>query len=371
PHGGDPANPCSCLPCWWVRPKPLIPPRLADLFEGGACFPKMHVPGCVGNCHIAVPHDDRRSVTTVEVIQSLREELEYKGDAAGTLVTYDRQWRRIAEAFPLLPASQVPLLGWLRQFEDPKYRALWHQTLSQLYKHAVKQFGFPSNPLDGVPRPQVPEKPVVALTLEEARALDSAPEDDQERLVVDLLLGHGWRGIELRRLTAADARSARDGEIWIWGKERKEWAPLLAETHGLLIRLSQELSDGDPVLRARRTRGGVHHPLGEDGLRRWVESLCQRAGIQVYKPHDLRRTFGSLVARHSGDSHLVERLLRHGKPNVTDRYIQWDLPALLERYSPVNLARLTRQETNFTGQVAGETTPTGPGPGGRASSSPG
>jgi len=156
---------------------------------------------------------DESTATTVEVIQSLREELEYKGDAAGTFVTYDRQWRRIAEAFPLLPASQVPLLGWLRQFEDPKYRALWHQTLSQLYKHAVRQFGFPSNPLDGVPRPQVPEKPVVALTLEEARALDSAPEDDQERLVVDLLLGHGWRGIELRRLTAADARNARDGEI--------------------------------------------------------------------------------------------------------------------------------------------------------------
>ena len=172
-------------------------------------------------------------------------------------------------------------------------------------------------------------------------------------------------------MTAADARSARDGEIWIWGKERKEWAPLLAETHGLLMRLSQELPDGDPVLRAKRTRGGVHHPLGEDGLRRWVESLCQRAGIQVYKPHDLRRTFGSLVARHLGDSHLVERLLRHGKPNVTDRYIQWDLPALLERYSPVNLARLTGQKTDLPGQPDGKATPTGPGPGGRASSLPG
>ena len=67
-----------------------------------------------------IPIPDDGTVSTAEVIQSLREELEYKGDAAGTLVTYDRQWRRIAEAFPLLPASQVPLLGWLRQFEDPK-----------------------------------------------------------------------------------------------------------------------------------------------------------------------------------------------------------------------------------------------------------
>ena len=74
------------------------------------------------------------------------------------------------------------------------------------------------------------------------------------------------------------------------------------------------------------------------------------AGLQWYKPHDFRRTFGSLVARHSGDSHLVERLLRHGKPSVTDRYIQWDLPDLLERYSPVHLARLPGQETELTCQ---------------------
>ena len=112
-------------------------------------------------------------------------------------------------------------------------------------------------------------------------------------------------------------------------RERDEWAPLLTETHGLLLGLSQELSDGDPVLRARRTRGGVREPLRDDGLRRWVENLCRHAGLQVYNRHDFRRTFDILVARHSGDSHLVERLLRHGKPSVTGRYIQWDLLTLL------------------------------------------
>ena len=259
-------------------------------------------------------------------------------------------------------------MGWLRQFQSPKYRALWHQTFSQLYKHAVKQFSFPANPFDGIPRPQVHGKPVVSLTLDEVRTLDAAPVDDRERLILDLLLGHGWRGIELRRLTAADARSATDGEIWIRGKERSEWAPLLEETRSLLLKISQELSDGDPVLRARRTRGGIHEPLGDDGLRRWVEDLCRRAGIRVYKPHDLRGTFGTMVARHSRDSHLSERLLRHGKPSVTDRYIQWDLPGFLEQFSPVHLARLTRQDGVLTRQPPGGSSLTDPGPAGRASS---
>ena len=135
------------------------------------------------------------------------------------------------------------------------------------------------------------------------------------------------------------------------------------------------MPDGDPVLRARRTRGGVHEPLGEDGIRSWVEDLCRRAGIRAYKPHDLRRTFGTLVARASGDFHLVERLLRHGKPVVTDRYIQWDLPPLLERYSPVYLARGTGQESDFSGLDGGGISsapiPTGLTPAGRASSLPG
>jgi len=312
--------------------------------------------------------EDRAPVSTVAVIQGLREELEYKGATAGTFVAYEKQWRRIAEAFPLLPASDGPLIMWMQQFKNPKNRGLWHQALSQLYKHAVKRFGFPSNPLDGIPRPQAQEKPVVALTLAEARALDGAPEDEQERLVVDLLLGHGWRGVELRRLTAANVRSAREGEIWIWGKERKEFGPLLNETRDLLLRLAQGLSDDEPVLRARRTQYGVHQPLGDDGLRRWVEDLCRRAGLTEYKPHDMRRTFGTLVARHSGDSHLVERLLRHGKPSVTDRYIQWNLPALLEQYSPIHLVRLTHQDPEFTRQADGKASPTDRGPGGTASS---
>ena len=122
-----------------------------------------------------IPTPDDAGVPTAEVIQSLREELEYKGATAGTFVSYEKQWKRIAAAFPRLPEDQAPLLGWLRQFENPKYRALWHQTFSQLYKHAVKQFSFPANPFDGIPRPQVHGKPVVSLTLDEVRTLDAAP----------------------------------------------------------------------------------------------------------------------------------------------------------------------------------------------------
>ena len=58
-----------------------------------------------------IPTPDEAGVTTVEVIQSLREELEYKGATAGTFVSYEKQWKRIAGAFPHLPEEQAPLMG--------------------------------------------------------------------------------------------------------------------------------------------------------------------------------------------------------------------------------------------------------------------
>ncbi len=168
-------------------------------------------------------------------------------------------------------------------------------------------------------------------------------------MVVDLLLGGGWRGVECLRVSAGDARGARDGEIWCRGKERDEWAPLLSETGNLLLHLSQGLADNDQLLRARRIRGGIREPLGNGGLAKWVADLYRRAGLQGYTMHDLRRTFASLVVEFSGDQYLAQRLLRHGEANVTDRYVRRDLPGLLARFSPLTLVRLPVQERDLPG----------------------
>ena len=110
-------------------------------------------------------------------------------------------------------------------------------------------------------------------------------------------------------------------------------------------------------LLTRQKKSGIVFPVGE--------RVYQQVDIGMeFTNHDLRRTFGSLVARHSRDSHLVQRLLRHGRPSVTGLYIQRDLPNLLQRYSPVHLARPPRLPD-------GEATPTAPKPCGTASSSPG
>ena len=52
-----------------------------------------------------------------------------------------------------------------------------------------------------------------------------------------------------------------------------------------------------------------------------VVRLFARAGIEGFNPHDLRRTFSSLVRKHSGDEGLAMRLLRDQVPDLNSRYI--------------------------------------------------
>ena len=159
----------------------------------------------------------------------------------------------------------------------------------------------------------------------------------EETVVAHLLLGHGWRQFETTQVQAGEVRKVEAGVIWCHGKEREEYTPLLPETLEAMRPLAAGKTDGDSILHGRRK--GRRSPLGSEGIRNMVRRLYQRAQIEGFTGHDLRRTFGSLVADASGDTLLAEKLLRHVLPGVADRYIVRDLPPLLEKWSPVRLVQ--------------------------------
>ena len=87
-----------------------------------------------------------------------------------------------------------------------------------------------------------------------------------EMAVLELSVGHGWRQIEIRRLTAGDVRAIRNGVIWCRGKERDEYAPILLETQELLKQLANTLPDNEILIRSTRIRGNKTQPLGAKGI---------------------------------------------------------------------------------------------------------
>ena len=83
-------------------------------------------------------------------------------------------------------------------------------------------------------------------------------------------------------------------------------------------------------------------------MRKLVRDLMGRAGLSGFTGHNLRDTFATLVTEESGDLTLAMQLIRDKVPGVASRYVKRDLPALLERYSPVR--QLERKPSPLVGE---------------------
>ena len=154
----------------------------------------------------------------------------------------------------------------------------------------------------------------------------------RERGAVHLLAGHGWRQNELLEVLAGEVRAISGGQIWCHGKQRAEWAPVFPQTAELLSLLADGLADDEQVFRGKR---GRKERYGYEGMRKLVRDLMRRAGLSGFTGHNLRDTFATLVTEQSGDLTLAMQLIRDRVPGVAPRYVKRDLPALLERYSPI------------------------------------
>ena len=285
-----------------------------------------------------------QAVRTHLVVDSLLKLKRHKRLKQSSLCTYEKRWRHFARVFELMPEELDPILDYLAQFdgETGRYKRDRQDLLNMLYQHAVDRFGMAKNPLKGVDRPRVTKKPIKTLSLEQVVLVDSTPQTLTERAAWELLIGHGWRQVEVRRITAEDVCNIQDGLIWCRGKERHELTPILPETQALLQLLTDTLPEKEPIFRGRRIRHGQTEPLGEDGMSQLVNRLFSRAGIS-YKGHDLRRTFATLVRQASRDEFLAMRLIRDIIPGQSKRYINFPMSELVEalqRYSPL---RITRQ----------------------------
>src|SRR5262249_46609411 len=139
----------------------------------------------------------------------------------------------------------------------------------------------------------------------------------------------GLRQGELRALRWADVDFTR-GEIVV---SRALSAGVEGETKGREVRSVPLTSRAREALEGQRERsaytasselvfcGPSGTVLDESALRRRYENARDAAGLRPLRFHDLRHTFGSLLAADGMDLVSVQALMGHSQLSTTERYL--------------------------------------------------
>lgn len=130
-----------------------------------------------------------------------------------------------------------------------------------------------------------------------------------------------WKG-DLIRVRSGKTRAAR------------RWVPLV---HEVLDGLWQTF---DPVTGVPADR--IFPGVTENSLRSAMNYACQKAGVPVYTPHDLRHRYVSLLVMAGVPAPLVGRIVGHRKVSVTiDTYSKVMLDEPAERLHELRAAAYT------------------------------
>ncbi len=170
------------------------------------------------------------------------------------------------------------------------------------------------------------------LESEEFERFRKAPEKDptivghRDKAIIELLFSSGMRVSEASTLKIENINLKRD-EFTVLGKGKKHRVVYLSDDAKRAIKMYLDRrKDTSPFLfirhdRARKTAGGVSHPLTPRSVQRIVDRYAREAGItKRVTPHTLRHTYATDLLRNGADIRSVQSLLGHESITTTQVY---------------------------------------------------
>jgi integrase len=154
------------------------------------------------------------------------------------------------------------------------------------------------------------EKPVRSLSDVEIKKLLKAAEPYPTiKMRILLALGTGLRRGDVESLKISDIDFEKNSIATTSRKTKKSMAsrPVSLEVMSELSKYVCSLHVGQEKLFQTK----FNH-------RKW-HKICKEAGLADLKFHDLRKTFGSLLAQNGVSTAVTQRLLEHSSPNLTNK----------------------------------------------------
>ena len=186
---------------------------------------------------------------------------------------------------------------------------------------AVKWGLLEKNPAAGMDRFKEPPHRERYLTKEELPRFLKALEEQEDRLsvaAIKLLLFTGCRKGEVLSLTWGQVR-LEEGRLYlpVTKNGRSRSVVLNAKAREVLESLGSQRKEGTPFVFPSRhgaAKGYIHD------LRKPFDRVCEAAGIEGMRVHDLRHSFASIAVTTGASLYDVQKLLGHSDIAMTQRY---------------------------------------------------
>jgi len=154
------------------------------------------------------------------------------------------------------------------------------------------------------------EKPVKSLNDAQVKTLISAAEPyPTVKIRILLALGTGLRLGDIESLNISDINFENNSITTSSKKTRKSMGSRPVST-AVMAELSRYVCELDP---------GQEKLFNDNfNYRRW-RKICQEAGLVGLKFHDLRKTFGSMLAQNGISTAVTQKLLEHSSSRLTNK----------------------------------------------------
>lgn len=209
----------------------------------------------------------------------------------------------------------------------------WRASLAAVYSWAMKKGLVGVNPCEGIGQVFDTKKAARTNYLRGDELLRfwremEADHDADTRDVIKLLLFTGQRRGNVLEMRWADVDLAAG--VWSLSAAQTKQAkaqttPLVAQAREILQARHETASTPWVFPAVRRSHDGEVGPMSETRLRDAWARICKAAQIADLRPHDLRHTSGSWLARLGANEAIRQRALGHQTPAMAARYSHLEL----------------------------------------------
>ncbi len=246
-----------------------------------------------------------------------------------TLEQYGQALHFLAQQCPDVPDAPHPLREALSKITHTWVRDAYWRTWQSFFHWYWKEYDTPSNPMQKVERPKLPEIEMRFLEPEELAHVVAAAGTLQDKAIVALALDSGVRASEFGRLRPLDIGSST---IWLWGKGRKRLqVPISPETCQLLRQLISQNGTKPDSLLFLENKG---QPISRFAVYKIVRKCMDKAGVAGPKrgPHCLRHSLGTNFIANGGDAFTLKRIMRHTNIATTQKYVHLAMRTVVEQH---------------------------------------